>query len=208
MTTPVPKTSEVTPRPSGIISYPKFPDIIIDPKSPEITNDIFDKIKTQNAFGDLIKREFDECSRDAALEPEYSVDLLHDAYQSYQWDVERLDDNMPNSPSPDHFKLSGYLAYWLRRNSPILRWKPTTAEHRINEDEKEFRQFIFDYGRVYHPFMLGYRICWFFERNKETESPILKSIDGDYINTVCYYMKYKSVSPHSLGLLYRSLFFV
>lgn len=198
-----------TPKPEENIRRPNFPPMDINPHSLLIEKDVFNNIETEDGFGELVKHGFDEDAHDAFLKLEYSVGLLHDAYQSYRWDTQRLDKNMPNSESPSHFKLSGCLAYWLRRNSPIENWKTTEEEHRITDDAKGLRKFISDYGRVYHPFMLGYRICWSFERNKEDGSPFLSTtINANYINTVCYYMKYKSVSPHALGLIYQSLFFV
>jgi len=206
-------TSPATTHPGGI-AYPDFPNIGIDPNSPEISDDIFEKIEAENikeseeCFGNLVRCEFDNLVNYASVSPKYNATLLCDAYQSYRWDAQRLDDNMPDSPTPDHFKLSGYLAYWLRRNSPVTKFEPTEEEHRLTTEAKQLRQFLFEYGRVYLPFMMGYRICWFFERNKEGGKRLPDFIDADYINTACYFLKYKNVSPHSLGLVYRSLFFV
>lgn len=183
-------------------------DIGLDSTSPKINKDVFKKIENEDEFGALIAREFDSYSRHANLSLQYSTDLLHDAYQSYQWDVKRLTENMPDSPSPDHFKLSGCLAYWLRRNSPIASWEIIDSNHKISAEKQKSRDFLYNYGRVYHPFMLGYRICWFFEYHKQgaAKRRIPDSLDSDYVHTICYFMKHKSVSPHALGLIYRSLF--
>lgn len=198
------------PKSPAVSVSPESPDFVLELGSQKIKSDVFDKIKDDAGFGHLITSEFDQDSCHAFLQPQYSADLLHDAYQSYLWDAKRLKENMPNSCSPDHFKLSGYLAYWLRRNSPIVGWKNINkADEQITEGAKRFREFIFEYGRVYYPFLLGYRICWFFEYNKkDMDLRLPQPVTQDYINTVCYLMKYKSVSPHSLGLIYRSLFFV
>ena len=186
-----------------------FRDAIYDPSSPFIECAIFDKIKNQDKFGDLVVREFDADTSYVSLKLQYSADLLHDAYQSYKWDIERLNENMPDSTTPDHFKLSGYLAYWLRRNSPIVGWENIKREKPLSPEEEKFREFLFEYGRVYLPFLLGYRICWFFEDNrKDRDSKLPGFLDQNYVNIACYFMRYKNVSPHALGLVYRSLFFV
>ena len=183
-------------------------DMLADPNSPYIHRDTLNNIHTdEKKFGEFVYLEFDKDAEYAALNPQYSRDLVHDAHQSYVWDVNRLEDNMKTSP--DHFKICGYLAYWLRRNSPVIRWNETAPHHRIDEDTRKARELIFEFGRSFHAFMIGYRVCWFFERNKQAALPaarLLPAINGDYIRVVCYAMKYKNVSPHAMGLIYRSLF--
>ena len=189
--------------------------MIEDTFSPHIDSKILDKIyKSEEEFGRFVCDEFDTIGRYVALKPQYSDYLFHDAYQSYIWDIDRLKENMKKDSktmTPDHFKLCGYLAYWLRRNSPITRWDEVDGKsrHQMSKKEKQVREVIYDFGRAFSAFMVGYRICYFLEHNKESEeSKLSRPIDESYIRAVCYCMQYKNVSPHALGLIYRSLFFV
>ena len=187
-------------------------DILADTSSPNIDRAILQNIrKNEEKFGEFVCAEFTHDARYAALVPQYSDDLMHDAYQSYLWDIKRLEDNMDTKP--DHFKICGYLAYWLRRNSPVVRWdnQDGVSRHGIDQDTKKTADLIFEFGRSFHAFMIGYRVCWFFEHNKEATLPEtvrrpLPTIDEDYIRVICYAMKYKNASPHAMGLIYRSLF--
>ena len=181
---------------------------MVDPDSPYIHQDTLDNIcANENKFGELVYCEFDRDAEYALLEPNYSDDMLHDAYQSYVWDVKRLKGNMGSKP--DHFKVCGFLAYWLRRNSPVIGWNEIEQDGEINASIHKGRELIYEYGRAHHAFMIGYRICYFFERNKKTQNQFINTPpDEAYLRTVYYVMKYKHVSPHAMGLMYRSLFFV
>ena len=179
---------------------------MIDLQPPPIEVDIFDKLREEKRFRIFVCREFDYEAAKVGLEPHYSPDLLYDAWQSYMWDIDRLDGNMPTVP--DHFKHCGYLAYWLQRHSPVTGWEAVRDAHKITKEEDAARDLIFSAGRAYHAFSLGYRICFFFEKNKESEIRLPRPINADYIRHISYYMKYKNVSPHAMGLVYRSLFWV
>ncbi|MBE8159025.1 MAG: hypothetical protein HAW59_06540 [Betaproteobacteria bacterium] len=184
---------------------------MIPHKLPPITDKIFGEIADLDKFKKFVVTEYKyDAEQMAAFVPRFSDDLFHDAHQAYMWDVERLDGNMKTTPdhSPDHFKRAGLLAYWLRRRSPILRWDKYMDMDDCNLDDaqKKWREFIFNYGREFHAFSLGYRICWSMEWNKEQESPMPKVISEKRLTHICYFMKYKSVSPHAMGLIYESLF--
>ena len=130
---------------------------------------------------------------------------MQDAYQCYKSDIERLDANMKTFP--DHFKHAGCLAYWLRRHYPVFKWRE--ADAMLPEKHEEARKFFIDYGHVFQAFNMGYEICLYFERHR---IPVIQNpprdVDKDYVQTVCYLMKYKNISPHAMGFIYRSLFFV
>ena len=180
---------------------------MIDLQPPPIEADIFDKLRKKEWFQNFVYQEFKYEAAKAGLKSKFSSDLLHDAWQSYVWDIERLDDNM-QPVIPDHFKHCGYLAYWLQRHSPVAFWEPSADEYEMDTDAKQLRKLIDDCGRALHAFSLGYRICFFFEKNKESEIRLPRPINADYIRHISYYMKYKNVSPHAMGLVYRSLFWV
>ena len=130
--------------------------------------------------------------------------VVHDVYECYTEDAERLAGKMPTVP--DHFKHAGILAYWLRRHNPILSWKETGVMP--HNEYASARDFLMRYGHVYLAFAYGYRICLLYVR-ESTGGKTMPELtpNPNYIESICNLMKYKSVSPHSLGFIYRSLFF-
>lgn len=171
---------------------------------PPLPGDILNKISDYAEFVEFVRGGYKQEAEKAYLEPRFSDDLFHDAHQSYLWDIERLENNMHTSP--DHFKQCGHLAYWLRRNSPVLSWDKQRDDCDLGQEQKECRRFILDFGRAFHAFALGYHICWSIERNKEKAFPMPPNLSHKRLTHICYYMKYKSVSPHAMGLIYESLF--
>ncbi len=69
------------------------------------------------------------------------------------------------------------------------------------------RDIYVDYGNEYLAFCIGFKICRYFEELRNP-SHKLPELNYDYVTATCYSMKYKSTSPHSMGSIYRSLFFV
>lgn len=169
---------------------------------------VLSRIREQDGFDQEVIRVFGELSQVARIKPLYSPHLLHDAWQSFKWDLDRLDGNMPDS-KPDHFKICGLAAYWLRRHSPIIDFEEDRVKITRDATVKEWRGIFEKYDRVFLPFAFGYRICYFFESNKETDDgkePRLPVLDTKYIEAQCYVMKYKNISPHAMGMVYRALF--
>lgn len=155
-------------------------------------------------FLEAVRREYVYEAGLAGLRPKFSRSVIHDAFQCYKADIERLVSNMKTSP--DHFKRSGCLAYWLRRHNPVYDWE---EENDVLPREQEmFKKRIIDYGHVHMAFMLGYKACLKFAGPNIPASKSPSELDADYIETVSYLMKYKSISPHAMGMIYRSLFFV
>ena len=185
-------------------------DILADPNSPNINHKILQHIlKDKKKFGKFVCAEFTNDAKYAAVVPRYSDDLMLHAYQSYLRDIKRLGNNM--DPNPNHFEICGYLAYWLCRNSPVVSWNKgdDVSRYEMNQDMIKAQDLIFESGRSFHAFMIGYRICWFFERHKEevlSQAKSLPELNEDYIRAICHVMQYKDISPHAMGLIYRSLF--
>jgi hypothetical protein len=73
---------------------------------------------------DLFKNHFIQITKDSfkpfQLDPVFSEHRLLDAYEAWQFDLKRSQDNFkaPNT-YPDHIKCAGYLMHWLKRFSPI-----------------------------------------------------------------------------------------
>ena len=165
--------------------------------------DFFNRIRDKDKFIEFVRREYEyEADKFAALSPTLSDDAMLDVYQCYKRDVERLEENMDTTPS--HFKRAGFLAYWLRRHKPVLKWGIVSGEV-LALGQQKARDFIVDYGHVYLAFSLGYGICRYFERGADSKRG-LPDPNDKYVEAACYLMKYKSISPHAMGFIYHSLF--
>lgn len=67
------------------------------------------------------------------------------------------------------------------------------------------RRRIFTYANEYVAFDFGYRESMKYERLKCGVRDKEYWPNTDYIDTVCYFMKFKNVSPHSIHLIFMSL---
>ena len=65
---------------------------------------------------------------------------------------------------------------------------------------------MFNYSAEYLAFELGLRICRFFSEYGEIDKVAIPDPSPDYFKAVCYFLKYKQVSPHALVIIYESLF--
>ncbi len=153
------------------------------------------------------------------MEPVTPVLSEYWIYQAhYRWakDMEHSSKKEYDGRPLDHFKRAGFLCYWLRRCPPMaeLMSNPdlTFAQIKFRDPNKILTQ----YGNVFAAFDIGLRICryWEFARtdinyDSETRQRILKfSIPqrSEFIEDICYTLAEKNISPHSLHMLYKSLF--
>lgn len=174
---------------------------MIDRSPPAVSPDFFCDIKKQSeVFSERVKDRYAWTLSRAGIVPVFSDKRLSDAWHAYCWDRDRLVHSMPSESEPDHFKLSGHLAYWLRRFSPVIKYEEVAESS--GQVSEEIRELIFEYGAEYLAFDLGYAICHHFA------APFPREPDWRTENTrkVCYFMKFKSVSPHALGLIYDAIF--
>lgn len=166
---------------------------------------ILDKMQDEGQFGLIVKQHFGDFCKEAHFKPVFSDSLMHEAWRAFRWDTERLEGNMPSKP--DHFKIGGFAAYWLRRNSPVIALGKDNTVIKHDKVVMGQQKLLAKYGRAFLPFHLGYRICHNFESNRADGGGLSLRLDADYIESMCYVMKYKNVSPHAMGMIYRSLFF-
>ena len=177
-------------------------------QSPEFDKDFFEKVedeqKGNHFFQTHIRTEYEYESGQACLYPVISSSALNDVHACYMDDITRLSKMLTE---PDHFKRAGIMAYWLRRHNPVFKFQkgdgPPPIKPSKNQDLDHVTDLLIEYGHVYLAFAAGYKICAFFE----SERSVIPEPDKDYIDSICYLMKYKSISPHALGFIYRSLFF-
>lgn len=166
-----------------------------------ITGNIFGKIESFKEFEKFVVDQFRRHAQKAAFAPQFSGSLMKEAHHCYMEDIDRM------AKAPDYFDRCGCLAYWLRRNNPVMEWESTKKDYDLTAEEENEREFFFNFGRQYHAFYLGYTICLTLDREKLADKS-LPYIDENYIRAACHLMKYKNISPHAMGFIYRSLFFV
>ncbi len=128
-------------------------------------------------------------------------------HQCITRDIKRLPESITNSNEPDHFKRAGYIAYWLRRYRPVIKWDDQHKDKNLSPEAERAREFFNDYIHEYLAFNMGYRVSLFYAMNSvDSDGKIPHIIDASYLNDVCYLMKYKSISPHAMNMIYRYLF--
>ena len=165
---------------------------------PPFNDNILSDLKIEGKFRDIIEREYSYEANMGGLDVKLSVKILHDAHQNYLKDIALLGKNLKTLP--DYFKHAGCLAYWLHYYQPIREWSGGDIVLSSKSRKQKAREFLLDYGHDYLAFCLGFKICSFFEKYG-------CDIDINYIESICYVIKNKSISPHAMMMVYRSLFY-
>lgn len=198
-----------------------------DKPDPEISLEkisLVEIFKNPEGFGprefiSFVKQLYRKSCLAAGFEPTFSGKLV-DVYECWQEDIKRLSISSmhDDSGAPDHFKHAGILAYWLRRHSPICTLRDMEPKEQYKqmiemlkkEDETGFQQLtnegfgrylLCEYTDAYLSFDFGLRICERFNSSGET-----KDLTEKYLRMVCYFLKYKNVSPHGLIMIYQTLY--
>ena len=159
---------------------------------------------THGPFNRFVRQQYTYTAYKAGLEPcVISEARLSDAWQQFRFDRKHYRKSLPNNNMPNHFKLSGTLAFWLRRTAPVYGFRDL---NRVKYDEG-LRELLEKFGAEYLAFDLGLSICEFFENNQAgREKKLVPDFPPDFYETVTYFMKFKNLSPHAMGIIYRSLF--
>lgn len=154
----------------------------------------------------------------ATLEPARLVPLLspnrvREVHGAWKMDLKRVGDHERNlDDGLDHFKQSGHLSFWVRRMSPLVEARdPLTSREAVRDDLSEqqiaFRDLLYAYGNEYLAFDLGFQFCRFYETDGSGKCRAdTLSLSEEYYRTMCHFLKYKTVSPHAMFLIYKSLF--
>lgn len=161
-------------------------------------------------FGRFISEYAEEVYADAALRPRLSVQRLEEAHGAWRNDLVRLGNHERNlDKGPDHFKQAAHLAFWLRRFCPITEAKCLLAGEPTSK-QAGWRNLLQSYANEYIAFMIGYNIARYYEQSLGTRYDRPRAydlrLDNDYIEMVCHFLKYKTVSPHALTMVYKSLY--
>lgn len=150
----------------------------------------------------------------ARLMPRLSRPRIIEAHGAWTKDLERVGANENKlQDGLDHFKRAGHLAFWLRRMGPIVEFVDETSniadgsDYQLDDHERNFRDLMEGHANEYMAFDIGFQFCKFYEISVDSKTAEALSLDEDYIRTTCHFMKYKQVSPHSLFMIYKSLFY-
>jgi hypothetical protein len=163
-------------------------------------------------FVEIFSNFVAQSTEKALFRPRISKRWLNDARLAWIDDLSRVAHHEPNIDGElDHFKQCGHLAYWLRRSAPVIEFDDLVEiygeEGGLYDDEIKARKLLIDYGTEYFAFDFGFQICQFYEQNRTDRTTPLEmpNVDMEYLLTVCNFLKFKQVSPHSIFLIYKSL---
>lgn len=123
------------------------------------------------------------------------------------WEQDLTNMSITDSEEPDHFKQAGFLAYWLRRRVVVER----SAEAE-GKPEVIYRDDFLQYANEWCSFLVGFHICLPFEAGRTPTTERLHELRTirlrpQYLRDIAVLLHHKNVSPHSLYLIYRSLFY-
>jgi len=182
----------------------------------QISAGILEKIvEDEQAFCDTFIEYTRQTFAHAQLFPKLSMPRLVETRGAWHNDLHRVEEHEPNLENGlDHFKRCGDLAFWIRRMSPLIDAYDIQnnladgAQPDLLPREARFRELLFGYANEYLAFDFGYQFCSYYEQAKEGGSNRAKNLQlsEDYIRSMCHFLKYKTVSPHALFLIYKSLF--
>lgn len=189
--------------------------------------DIFNKIESdRNWFYDFVCFQYQCISfNERPIKPLISKYNVMEAHALYLKDIYRLE-NMENGGNPaEETKRAAFLAYWLRRLSPIhgILSRPNVS---LAEDDIFLRL----YANEFCALDLAFRLIRYFEvqkiarliENSPKANLILDegyqvkleklcdirsyALPKDYIKDFCHLLKEKNLSPHALYVIMKSLF--
>jgi hypothetical protein len=166
---------------------------------------------SEEKFATFIIEYCEQVYARAGLSPRFSLQRLAEAHGAWKHDLSRVGTHEPKiEDGLDHFKRSGHLSFWLRRFAPIVEAHCTLDSREPTVGESQWRELLFSYANEYVAFMIGFNISLFYERYRSDlfDNPRAARVrlTNDYVETICHFLKYKSVSPHALTSIYKSLF--
>lgn len=171
------------------------------------TPDVFARLLDEEFFVGEIYNAYVTYIQDHGFSGSISRPKLLEAHIFWNEDMARAKQfEMVDSSTIDEFKQCGHLAYWLRRFNPISEIR--VYERADSEAEQARQAFFKKYGSQLTSFMIGFELCAYATANAEG-STFYKDdfkLSDDYTHVVSHFLKSKDVSPHSMFLIYKSLF--
>lgn len=198
-------------------------------EDPRLTYSLFnkrvmDKLSDPPKFIELIAVNYDFIAKEAGCKTVMSPRRLLEAHILWQADLTRTLNEGISKPTKklDHFKQAAFLAFWLRRLNPINDTKLVDEDnpvpvHLMNDQRVQF----YRYGNEIAALLIGFQICLVHESARAfPKGGDVRNLHGarriEYLRRVRFpnellkdyamILKHKSMSPHSLYLMYRSLF--
>lgn len=181
------------------------------PQTWEVTQTIFDELsaKDPKIFREKVSQHYTYLFAKGGYEPVMQERRLDDAWGAFCHDKKHASDSLHSKSKneADHFKLSGILAYWLRRCAPVYDLR---VLHGGYKSDPFLEELLNRYPSEFPAFNLGLYICSSFQTeqigNPSSDVPDIEENNFDYYKDICFLLKRKNLSPHSLGMIYRSLF--
>lgn len=185
---------------------------------------VMEKLSDPHRFVELMIPNYNFIANRVGCEAVMSKRRLSEAHMLWQTDLARtLNEGISKATKKlDHFKHAAFLAFWLRRLNPI---NETQLLDEVNAVPvhlmKDPRVQFFRYGNEMAALQIGFQICLFFECARNfPKGGNVESLGGakriDYLRQMRFpaelladyamILKHNSMSPHSLYLMYRSLF--
>jgi len=192
--------------------------------------DLFAKLASLEAFREFVRRSYEGFFQNSRLKPLLSNYNLSEAFASYQKDIQELGRKENEELPLERVKQAAFMAYWLRRVSPIHQIMGSLATMQALTAREDF---LLRYANEYCAFSIAYQICRYVESMKvenvdryvrssildeQSESgerdvreymlhtPLAYVLPDNYVYDVCQCMKEKNVSPHALYLMLKGLF--
>jgi hypothetical protein len=164
-------------------------------------------IDAEQWFATAIAEQYQDIANRHGCRIELSTARLEEARSLWSHDTGRID--IKTETPPDHFKRAGFLVYWLRRRAVL------NFVHRRESgvDVSEQDRFLFGSNEV-AAFLIGFRLCLFFEMKHfiDIGDHIGHDVEKYHFDSelkfdIATLLRHKNVSPHSLYLIFRSLFY-
>jgi hypothetical protein len=175
--------------------------------------DLFEQLAREDWFLAFVTWQYRHVVfRNSSLVPEISEYWTRLASKHFAKDVGRVSNKEYDGQPLDHFKRAGFLCFWLRRCPPLYGFSlnPDPIISSVRSRGGHDRTELF-YGNQLASFDIGFRICRYWEAARRASPEARERVlrfqpDKDFIADACYISSNKTVSPHSIGLNYRSLF--
>lgn len=157
------------------------------------SKNIPDKDFTKNFFERHIDGFVDNFFQDKDVLIRVDLSIAMDVLEQYFKDMDKLDQYQDIS-NPNVFKKMGHLSFWIRKLKPLSivgKVDPNFSSRNINEA---------------FAIQLAFLYCDHAPENpKVSKTP---SISKEFSQDLFYYLRFKSVSPHSVTMLLNSMFLV
>lgn len=188
--------------------------------------DTLSRLKAPQYFAGYVTEWYaGECNK-AHYVPLLDEDVLESSCLLWQHDLTRVAlHDLPHDSSkelfteiarhgePDHFKHCGHLCFWLRRARPVTKLQNLSQKNsaeiaaQLSAGEAELRRLVRLYANEYLAWHVSFRICQYYAYRMTNDSSLLSmEIDRPFLFDVLYTLRTKSVSPHSIALLFRGIF--